>query len=416
MIYSVLDLETTGFSPKRGDKIVEIGIVTIDDHGTVIDQFETLVNPLRDVGPTHIHGITAEMVSHAPHSKEVEDQLLTILSGSVIVGHNIAFDLLFLKAEFPKLSLLCSPTIPALCTMHLCKRLLPHLPNNKLDSLCTYYGIDNQHAHSALSDAKATAIAFLNMLQEPGCPEGIASSDYRLPDFPEGHTSCCGLSREAFYDQKNNVRSPIHQMIASLPKKTGRQINEIAYLELIDKVLLDRLIVEDEVKELQAAARKLHISQDQIITLHVQYFKSLIIQYLADQVISESEKYDLITIKALLALDTYDLDELIGECKIPSEGARQQAYCKKFTGCTVCFTGELELTMNGKRITRAMAESLAERHGMIIQKNVTKSLDYLVIADPHSLSSKAVKARKYGIQIIRDRLFFNTIDSSSAYR
>ena len=60
--FSVVDVETTGFSLKRGDRIVEIGLVRLNSELQIEKTFETLINPRRDVGPTSIHGITAEMV------------------------------------------------------------------------------------------------------------------------------------------------------------------------------------------------------------------------------------------------------------------------------------------------------------------------------------------------------------------
>jgi DNA polymerase-3 subunit epsilon len=61
-LLAFLDLETTGFSPKRGDKILEIAIITTDLQGNVVDRYETLINPRREVTGVEIHQITAEMV------------------------------------------------------------------------------------------------------------------------------------------------------------------------------------------------------------------------------------------------------------------------------------------------------------------------------------------------------------------
>ena len=63
---AVVDVETTGLSPRRHDRILEIGIVVIAATGEVEFEYETLVNPRRDVGPTSIHQITAEQLVDAP--------------------------------------------------------------------------------------------------------------------------------------------------------------------------------------------------------------------------------------------------------------------------------------------------------------------------------------------------------------
>src|ERR687886_2108778 len=84
---AVLDVETTGLSP-RTDRIVELGVVLLDDRGEVEAEFETLINPGRDVGPTHLHGIRAADVAEAPSFAEVAPYLRSLLSGRVVVAHN----------------------------------------------------------------------------------------------------------------------------------------------------------------------------------------------------------------------------------------------------------------------------------------------------------------------------------------
>jgi hypothetical protein len=101
---AVIDVETTGFSPRHGDRIVELAIVVIHAHGPVLREFVTLLNPERDIGPTHIHGLTASDVRHAPRFADIAGLVTETLAGcTAIAGHNIAFDHRFLKAEFERL-------------------------------------------------------------------------------------------------------------------------------------------------------------------------------------------------------------------------------------------------------------------------------------------------------------------------
>lgn len=69
--FAVVDVETTGFSPRLHDRLVEIAIVRIGPDGSPQDEYSTLINPLRDVGPTRIHGITAADLVEAPTFVEV---------------------------------------------------------------------------------------------------------------------------------------------------------------------------------------------------------------------------------------------------------------------------------------------------------------------------------------------------------
>lgn len=67
--FAVVDVENTGLY--NSDRLVELAVVTLDDSGRTIDEWDTLINPQRDVGPVHIHGITASMVSAAPLFAEI---------------------------------------------------------------------------------------------------------------------------------------------------------------------------------------------------------------------------------------------------------------------------------------------------------------------------------------------------------
>jgi DNA polymerase III epsilon subunit-like protein len=107
---AVIDVETTGLSPRCGDRIVELAIVVIHAHGPILREFVTLLNPERDIGPTHIHGLTASDVRHAPRFADVAGLVTETLAGcTAIAGHNIAFDHRFLRAEFERLNQYPSP-------------------------------------------------------------------------------------------------------------------------------------------------------------------------------------------------------------------------------------------------------------------------------------------------------------------
>ena len=92
-LVSVVDVETTGLNPYRGDRIVELAAVVTDIHGKIQREFVSLINPERDVGPTRIHGITSEDILHAPLFSEIVGEFLETISDCVaLAGHNIRFD------------------------------------------------------------------------------------------------------------------------------------------------------------------------------------------------------------------------------------------------------------------------------------------------------------------------------------
>jgi DNA polymerase III subunit epsilon len=127
--YAVIDVETTGLRPSWHDRVIEIGIVHTDLTGNVTGEWNTLVNPERDLGPQHIHGISAADIRHAPTFKEIAGALVTLLHGRVPVAHNLPFDAAFLQHEFTRAGL----STPAwaeygVCTMAQAQRFLPPGP------------------------------------------------------------------------------------------------------------------------------------------------------------------------------------------------------------------------------------------------------------------------------------------------
>jgi DNA polymerase III epsilon subunit family exonuclease len=168
--FTVLDLETTGGSPS-GDRILEIGAVQVDG-GVIGKSFTTLVNPGVPI-PSWISsmtGILDEMVVEAPFFLAVGEEIAAFIGDSVIVAHNLPFDLGFLNQELGRN---CGFQLanPALCTVRLGRRLLPQLADRRLDTLADHYGFSFAGRHRALGDAEVTArllLRFIGLLEEKG--------------------------------------------------------------------------------------------------------------------------------------------------------------------------------------------------------------------------------------------------------
>ena len=175
MPYAVIDTETTGFSPAKGDRMLEIAVVRLDDAGEVLDTWETLLDPQRPVGATHVHGITAADVVGAPVFGEVAEHVVSLVAGHVVVGHNVDFDLRFLTAELAAADVALT-IAGTLCTQRLAPDYLPG-PRRTLAVCCEQAGIVNDHAHSALGDALATAKLFAFYLRHhAGAPPWARTS------------------------------------------------------------------------------------------------------------------------------------------------------------------------------------------------------------------------------------------------
>ncbi len=165
MIFSVLDVETTGLSAKRGDRVLEIGVVQIDSAGEIKAVLDTLINPGSPVRATRVHGITDDMVSGAPSFRDIVHHLSAILDGTVIAAHNASFDLSFLREEFRR-SGTKLPFITPVCTLIMARKYLKTLPSRSLGACREFLGLADDGAHNALADAEAAAYLLKYFLNE----------------------------------------------------------------------------------------------------------------------------------------------------------------------------------------------------------------------------------------------------------
>jgi DNA polymerase-3 subunit epsilon len=168
--FAVVDIETTGFSPDD-ERIVEVAVVTLDAGGDEVGSFCTLVDPRRDPGPTHVHGISAAMLEGAPTFDDIRPYLADQLSGRVVVGHNVdCFDLAFIRAE----CLRCGGAelepgdVPSLDTLAVAQSHLGLRGKARLVECCTHFGLTWDDHHNALGDARVTAALFRSMRDRLG--------------------------------------------------------------------------------------------------------------------------------------------------------------------------------------------------------------------------------------------------------
>jgi DNA polymerase-3 subunit epsilon len=153
---AVIDFETTGLSPGY-DRVVEVSVVRIDPGSRPRLVLDSLVNPGRRVAATEIHGITDRHVVDAPLFDDLAGDLLHALSDSVVVAHNVYFDLKFLRFELDRLGLF--QDVPHVCTMY--SRPLLELKACSLNEACLVDRIDYTPAHTSRSDSMAAALLWM---------------------------------------------------------------------------------------------------------------------------------------------------------------------------------------------------------------------------------------------------------------
>ena len=163
IVYSVLDIETTGLS-KQTEKITEFGIMKVKN-GEVIDTFECFVNPEKPIPPrvVEVTNITDDMVKDAETIDKVLPRVLEFVGDSVIVAHNADFDVGFIKYNAEKLGLEFDNTY--IDTLALAKELFPNFKKYKLGIIAENLNIEVDVAHRALADVDTLVKVFNVMLK-----------------------------------------------------------------------------------------------------------------------------------------------------------------------------------------------------------------------------------------------------------
>jgi DNA polymerase-3 subunit epsilon len=408
--FAVIDIETTGLNPYRHDRIIEVAALLVAQDGAIVSSFESLVNPERDVGPTHLHGLTATDVSQAPIFSEVATPLLDVLRPSVaLVGHNAQFDLSFLDLEFQRLGV-AFPQCCVIDTMQLSG-------GGTLAACCAAQGIRIEgSAHSATCDALATARLAVALLRSApwSAPDlsSLAPIEWPVLHLPTRPP----VRRDESRQRQAHAPSYIQSMVRRLPatsEHTTDQGARMAYVDLLNRALEDRHIQESEGESLVEVALQWGLTLDDIKAIHGEYLRKLIKTACADGVVTTREQEDLRLVARLLGFKEMNQSQL--EVLIHSITSDQEQEClaspdtNSLRGKRVCFTGEGQCRLHGTPISRELATSLAERYGMTVVDSVTKKLDILVVADPNSQSTKAKKARQYGLRIIHESEFWRML-------
>ena len=161
--YCVLDLETTGFSPKT-EKITEVGIMKIKS-GEVIDSFSCFVNPEKPIPErvVEVTHITDDMVKDAETIDKVFPKILEFCKDSVIVAHNASFDVGFLKYNAKELGYDFDFTY--VDTLALARKIYPNLKKHKLGKIAEFLNIKVEVAHRALDDVDTTVKVYNEMMK-----------------------------------------------------------------------------------------------------------------------------------------------------------------------------------------------------------------------------------------------------------
>ena len=163
----VLDTETTGLDPLRGDRLVEVGCVEIFNRMPTGQTFHRYINPERDMPQEAfaVHGLSSEFLADKPLFTHIVDEFLEFVGDAPLVIHNASFDIGFINMELERVKRAAIPRERLVDTLLLARRKHPGV-SNRLDDLCSRYAIDNSRRtkHGALLDAELLAEVYIDLI------------------------------------------------------------------------------------------------------------------------------------------------------------------------------------------------------------------------------------------------------------
>lgn len=185
----VLDTETTGLDPHRGDRLVEIGCVEMVNRFLTGRTFHRYINPQRNmpIEAFQVHGLSEAFLSDKPVFADIAAAFLDFIGEDTLVIHNASFDIGFLNAELKRLGKGPLAMTRVVDTLMLARRKHPGAPAS-LDALCARYGIDNSKRtkHGALLDSEILAEVYAELTGGKQSSLGLSDAPAQTPRSASG--------------------------------------------------------------------------------------------------------------------------------------------------------------------------------------------------------------------------------------
>ncbi|KQS98742.1 hypothetical protein ASG23_13440 [Cellulomonas sp. Leaf395] len=416
-VYSVLDVETTGLSP-RADRIVELAIVRLDANGAVVDDWVTRFNPQGPVGATHIHGITSDDVKDAPLFASLVTEVNQRLAGTVVVAHNASFDIAFVRAEYQRAGWEM-PFVPTLCTLKASWHYLPSLDRRRLADCCAASGIRLTAAHSALGDARATASMFADWLRRSPAHPDLAEAPVQAAAlvWPTGATRAPRAAEQVRPPTTRRdrmiARPPAPALVSLLGnldlskvKYSNAPENFEVYVEKLVEVLEDGVLDADEAAALADIAAVYELDEDTVTSAHAIVVNLMAHLALADSKITTAERDEIRRIALELNVDPDTIPDLIDAAsaqRLAALSASLEPLPDGWAFGEPLRVGDKVALTGGDPDTRDKLESIAGERGVIVMSNVSR-FTALLVSDGQP-SGKATKAAEIGTRVVTHRDF-----------
>lgn len=226
--YVVIDIETTGLSPKKGGRFIEIAAVRVLN-GEIKDTFHTLINPQLKIPQkiTSITGISDEDVKDKPTILEVLPKLYQFIGEAVIVCHNVSFDWdRFLIDGFKQVGIY--PKNKTFCTLKFFKKIAPNRGRGAytLDQLCKLLRVPLENHHHALDDTKSTAKCLIYFLKT-FAPESLNQSTSNNVKLVEIEHTPVKVKQVRYWEKKKNKREMYRRHYVRL--STGKEWGSVYF-------------------------------------------------------------------------------------------------------------------------------------------------------------------------------------------
>ena len=394
--YAVVDVETTGILPSWHHRVAEIAVVHVDWDGTITDEWSTLVNPDRDLGPQAIHGIRATDVRRAPQFQSLVGEIIARLAGRVVVAHNWPFDAMHLHAEFGR----CGLDTPwdsqaGLCTMRAAASVALAGRRSLIDC-CAAAGLPSRSWHTARDDAMAAAELLGVLLRRH--PDSVAATDQQVgaaswtwPHVPCSHASAVHRTPAGHVEPHFLAR-----LVERVPNDGEPEVD--AYLAVLDRALLDRHLSATETDELLDVAHELGLHQSDALAIHIGYLRELTRAAWADQVVTTDERRDIDAVAALLGLDAKLTDTVLKEEHAAGRDDRPAlARVVRPSGLTIAAEhtelSPVAAVRFGELIIRESSHDSAEVRMRLepMTTEATRILQSIVVSDDAAVASLAAK-------------------------
>ncbi|MDQ3576857.1 MAG: exonuclease domain-containing protein [Actinomycetota bacterium] len=407
--YAVIDTETTGIQPGRHHRVAEIAVIHLTPAGVVTDEWSTLLNPDRDLGPQAIHGIRAAQVWHAPRFDQMAGDLVDRLSGRIVVAHNWPFDAMHLRAEFERIGVETPFEAEAgLCTMRAASVAMPGSRRSLIDC-CATAGLPEMRWHTARDDAMAAA-ALLGFLLKHH-PSTVRHD--------EAHVTAAGWT---WPDLARGIAAPVNRtpigqvephflarLVDRMPRDEEPAVD--AYFAMLDDALLDRQISASEGDALIKVAYELGMHKSTALAVHHTYLRELARASWADGVLTDHERRDVETVAILLGLNQDTVERVLSE----EESAANTSSTVSLGGLALRPGDKVVLT-GAMRRDRGEIRELAIAAGLRVMTAVSKKTRVVAAADPDSLSGKAKAARALGVPVVNETAFLRVLDAMPVQR